>query len=55
LGGNAFTGTPGELIQFIHAVSGDTILQGDVGGDGVTDFEIALKDGPVLVAADFIF
>jgi len=55
LGGNAFTGMAGELIQFIHAISGDTILQGDVGGDGIADFEIALKDGPVLVAADFAF
>lgn len=54
LGGNAFTGTPGELIQFIDAVSGDTILQGDAGGDGVADFGIALKDGPVLVAADLM-
>ena len=55
LGGSAFTDTPGELIQFIHAISGDTILQGDVGGDGVADFEIALENGPVLVAADFVF
>ena len=55
LGGSTFTGSPGELIQFIHAVSGDTILQGDVGGDGVADFEIALESGPVLVAADFVF
>ena len=53
LAGSAFTGTPGELIQF--AQFGATIVQGDVDGNGVADIEIALDNAPVLVAADFIF
>lgn len=53
LGGSSFTDTPGELIQFIDG-SGHTIVEGDVNGDGVADFEIELNHAPVLVTADFV-
>jgi Ca2+-binding RTX toxin-like protein len=52
LGGSAFTDTPGELIQFSDG-HGHTILEGDVNGDGVADFEIELNHTLVLVSEDF--
>ncbi|HEY8696354.1 MAG TPA: calcium-binding protein [Rhizomicrobium sp.] len=53
LGGNSFTGSPGELIQFLDG-SGNTIVAGDVNGDGVADFEIQVAHAPTLVAGDFV-
>jgi len=53
LGGSSFTHTPGELIQFSDG-SGNTIVAGDVNGDGVADFEIQIAHAPVLVAGDFV-
>ncbi len=53
LGGSSFTGSAGELIQFSDG-SGNTIVAGDVNGDGVADFEIQLAHAPVLVAGDFV-
>jgi len=50
--GDAFTHNAGELR--FDTVSGDTIVQGDVNGDGVADFEIMLKGAIALTAADFI-
>jgi len=44
----------GELIQTLTA-GGDTLLQGDVNGDGAADFELILIGGPVLAASDFVF
>lgn len=54
LGGSEFTGTPGELIQFVDA-RGHLILQGDVNGDGLPDLEIHFKHVQSLVADDFVF
>jgi Ca2+-binding RTX toxin-like protein len=57
VGGAAFSGTAGELrAQVIHDASGDyTIVQGDVNGDGVADFEVALVGYTgSLTATDFI-
>ena len=53
LGGNSFTGAPGELIQFLDG-NGNTIVAGDVNGDGVADFEIQVAHAPTLVAGDFV-
>lgn len=53
LGGSNFTDTPGELIQFSDG-HGHTIVEGDVNGDGIADFEIMLNNAPVLVAGDFV-
>jgi serralysin len=53
LGGSSFTHSAGELIQFSDG-SGNTILAGDVNGDGVADFEIQLAHAPVLVTGDFV-
>lgn len=53
LGGSSFTHSAGELIQFSDG-SGNTVLAGDVNGDGVADFEIQLAHAPVLVTGDFV-
>lgn len=53
LGGAVFTSMAGELIQTLTA-GGDTLLQGDVNGDGMADFELTLLGGPVLTASDFV-
>ena len=53
LGGAVFTNTAGELIQTVSG--GQTLLQGDINGDGIADFELALMGGPVLVASDFVY
>ena len=53
----AFSGTAGQLrTEVIHGGSGDyTIVQGDVNGDGVADFEIALIGFTgAISASDFI-
>lgn len=52
LGGSAFTGTAGELIQFSGG-SGNTIVAGDVNGDSVADMEIELPQAITLAATDF--
>jgi len=52
LGGDVFTLSAGELIQFSDG-SGHSLLQGDVDGDGLADFEILLDGAPVLTAGDF--
>jgi Ca2+-binding RTX toxin-like protein len=57
IGSAAFTGTAGQLrAQIIHDASGDyTVVQGDVNGDGVADFEIQLTSFTgTLSASDFI-
>lgn len=57
IGTAAFSGTAGQLrAQVVHDASGDyTIVQGDVNGDGVADFEIALVGYTAsLPASDFI-
>ena len=46
------TDTAGELRYFFDGT--DTWVQGDIGGDGVADFEIALTGSVTLVSTDFI-
>jgi Ca2+-binding RTX toxin-like protein len=48
----AFTGVAGQL----HAIGSgaDTLVEGDVNGDGAADFQIKLSGLPTLVAGDFI-
>lgn len=53
LGGSAFSGLAGELIQTLDD-SGRPVLRGDINGDAVADFEIRLSGGPVLTASDFL-
>ncbi|RYG87095.1 MAG: hypothetical protein EON59_08375 [Alphaproteobacteria bacterium] len=54
-GDNAsFTGTAGELAWRIEGAQNRTIIQGDVNGDGVHDFEIQLTGQIHLGAGDFI-
>ena len=52
LGGSAFTGTAGELIQFAGG-GGNTIVAGDVNGDSVADIEIELSQAITLTVTDF--
>jgi len=57
IGSAAFSGAAGQLrSQVIHDASGDyTVVQGDVNGDGIADFEIALVGFTGTIAAsDFI-
>jgi hypothetical protein len=53
LGGSAFTHTAGELRQAV-AANGNTIISGDVTGDGRADFQILLAGTHVLSATDFV-
>ena len=51
--GNEFTGTAGELRLEVRGSW--TLVQGDLNGDAVTDFEIEILTGDhVLVSSDFI-
>lgn len=49
---DANTTLAGELIQRIDG-AGRTVLQGDINGDSVADFEIRILTGPVLNISDF--
>ena len=49
----SFTHSPGELIQHIDR-DGNTLLQGDVNGDGVADFVIRVNGAATFVAGDFV-
>ncbi|MGV8854179.1 MAG: M10 family metallopeptidase C-terminal domain-containing protein [Devosia sp.] len=49
---SSFSNTPGELAW--HTAGGNTIVQGDLDGDGVHDFEIELTGNVSLKASDFI-
>jgi Ca2+-binding RTX toxin-like protein len=56
-GANAFSGVAGQLrAELVHGPDGDyTLVQGDVNGDGVADFEIALVGyTATLQASDFL-
>jgi Ca2+-binding RTX toxin-like protein len=50
--GAAFTGVAGQL-HFI-ASGANTIVEGDINGDKVADFQIELTGAPALTAIDFI-
>ncbi len=56
IGAGAFTGVAGQLHTIASGTN--TLIQGDVNGDKVADFEILVQDGAVLpnqwVAGDFI-
>ena len=53
IGTGAFSGTAGQLRA--EHVGGDTVVQGDVNGDGVADFEIVLVGYSAnLQSSDFI-
>ena len=52
VGTAAFTGTAGELRYTFDGT--DTWVQGDIGGDGIADFEILLSGSVSLVATDFL-
>jgi Ca2+-binding RTX toxin-like protein len=49
----AFSNTAGQLRYFVDA-SSNTIMQGDVNGDGVADFEIQLTGIHTLLATDML-
>lgn len=52
VGTAGFSGTAGELRYFTG--SGRTVIQGDVDGNSVADFEIELTTEMSLIAADFL-
>jgi Ca2+-binding RTX toxin-like protein len=51
LGGGAFTGTAGQLIQV--STAGGYLVEGDVNGDAVADFILFVRAQAPLVAGDF--
>jgi Ca2+-binding RTX toxin-like protein len=53
LGSNVFTHHAGEL-RLDYNQNGFTMVQGDVNGDGVTDFAIQLTGKLMMTASDFI-
>jgi len=53
LGGAAFTGVAGELIQ--TPFGADTRYQGDVNGDSVADFAFVLSGSHTLTNSNFVF
>jgi Ca2+-binding RTX toxin-like protein len=53
VGTAAFSHTAGEVRQFT-AQDGATVVAGDVDGDGVADFQIALSGSLTLHGSDFI-
>ncbi len=52
IGTGAFTGVAGQLRYEVFG--GDSVVGGDVNGDGIADFEIVLADVGGLQAADFV-
>ena len=53
IGGNAFTGAAGQLRTQATA-DGHTVIQGDVNGDGLSDFSIFVVGPAPITGADFI-
>lgn len=53
IGQAAFTGVAGQL-RFDSTLAGNSIVSGDIDGDGVADFEIFVADNAVLTAGDFL-
>ena len=52
IGTTSYSPTPGELRQFSNG--GNTIVAGDIDGDGADDFQIQLTGTFTLTAADFV-
>ena len=56
--GTAFTGAAGQLRWFQQILAGTvndrTIVEGDINGNGVADFQIQLAGLKALTAADFV-
>lgn len=52
IGNSAFSSTAGELRY--DTVGSDTVVQGDINGDGVADFELVLNGNPIPAGSDFI-
>ena len=52
IGTAAFSGVAGQLRY--EYVDGNTVVKGDINGDGVADFAVALYDVIPLVATDFV-
>jgi len=52
IGTGAFTSVAGQLRY--SSIGSDTLIEGDVNGDGAADFEIFLVGSHALTAADFI-
>ena len=48
----AFSGVAGQLRYSV--VGSNTVMQGDVNGDGVADFELQLTGSHTFVAADLL-
>lgn len=51
LGGDTFTNSAGEIIKFLEDEF--TVVQGDIDGNGVADFEIILNGSHALESGDF--
>lgn len=52
IGAAAFSNTSGELRSF--TINGNTVVRGDVDGDGIADFELLLNGESTLTDADFM-
>lgn len=52
IGTAAFTGVAGQLRA--ELIAGETVVSGDINGDGVADFMIRIDGGFTLTAADFV-
>ncbi len=52
IGSAAFSGLEGELR--VVSAGASTLVQADVNGDGISDFELRLDGAPTLTASDFI-
>lgn len=52
IGTAAFTGVAGQLRA--ELIAGETVVSGDINGDGVADFMIRIDGGYTLTAADFV-
>ncbi|HEY5722485.1 MAG TPA: calcium-binding protein [Allosphingosinicella sp.] len=51
VGSAAFSGTAGELRADVSG--GDTVIEGDINGDSVADFQILLTGNIAIVSSDF--
>ena len=54
IGVGAFTGVAGQLRYVASALNQVTVVEGDINGDSVADFQLTLFGNLVLAAGDFI-